>query len=139
MKSLLKLGCGVALILMLSTAAAYACHVSGRVLCDRSDKPLSGMQVEFVATSGDPFTGSATTDENGEFTMALPVVEACYTASVVLGSQQRSVKPASGERSICIRNIELTYTLDDFSVEDPACEMAATAGSTWGELKSTYK
>ncbi len=128
MKKVMKLGLAIVAMSLLSTTMAYACHVSGQVVCDPTGAPLPGVQIDFVSTTPEaPFSGSVVTDENGQYTIALPIVLACYTATVVLGPEQTAVNPASGQQNICIEDITLSYTLPNFVIADPSC----APGTCW--------
>ncbi len=134
------LGCAVAAALLLSATVACACHVSGGVICEQSGEPMPGVRIDFVSTTGAPYTGSVTTDAFGQYTIALPIALACYTATVALSPGQSAVIPPSGQAPVCIADLNLSYTLDVFVISDPICESPVRAESgTWGALKSAYK
>ena len=140
MRSTTRLGCAVAAALLISATVACACHVSGSVICEQSGEPVPGVQLDFVSTTGAPYSGSVTTDAQGQFTIALPIVIACYTATVALSSEQTAVLPPDGQRPVCIADLNLSYTLETFVISDPACgEPIGVESGTWGALKSAYK
>ena len=138
-----KLGCAVAAVLLFSSTAAFACHVTGSVMCDPAGAPLPGVRIDFVSTTGDPWSGYAVTDATGRFTIALPVRLGCYTATIALQPGQTAVVPGDGQKSLCITDTGPSYTWDPFVIEDviaDACNLpTATQGSTWGALKSAYR
>ena len=129
MRKVLRLGFAIAALVVLTSTMAYACHVSGYVKCSPTGAPLEGVRIDFVATTGDPYSASIVTDANGFYNMALPIVLACYDISVVLGAGQAYVDPASGHQALCITDVTLNYTLPDFVISDPSC--APPPGACW--------
>ena len=102
MKHMLKFGLAVAGLLLLSTTAAYACPVSGHVICDPTGIPLEGVQINFDSYAPDASVSiSVFTDENGYFNVSLPGGK-CYTGTVVTSDEQWMVEPASGEFDVCL-------------------------------------
>lgn len=132
MRTTLRIGLAVAGLLLLSTGAAYACYVSGHVICHPTGDPLADVQIDFVSTTGDPYSDSVVTDENGYYHLRLPCGY-CYTATVVLSSEQAAVEPASGQMDFCLNSYE--HTLADFVIDDPSCFTPEACWLTAGGVK----
>jgi hypothetical protein len=129
MKKELKLGFAALGLVLFTASIASACHVSGYVKCSPTGAGLPGVTVSFVATTGDPYSGSIVTDADGYYNMALPIVIACYDIFVTLGPGQTYVDPPTGHQDFCIPDVEPSYTLGDILITDPSC--APTPGTCW--------
>lgn len=124
----MKIGLAVAGLVLLSASAAYACPVSGRVICSPTGTPLAGVQIDFVSYSPveSPYSISVVTDENGQYSTVLPGGK-CYTATVLLASEQTAIVPSSGQLDICILG-QPEEVFDDIVIYDPSC---FTPGNCW--------
>lgn len=119
MRKLIALATGA--LLLLGANMAYAWHVSGTVHCDGTGLPLGGVTVQAVSTDGKGFTGSATTDDDGNYFIPLPDdVLGCYEIAPLLGPGESVVAPASGHLDFC-PVVGASEAVQDFVVSSPAC------------------
>jgi hypothetical protein len=83
---------------LLSPIAAHATQFSlgGYVYCDLTGLPLSGVTIHATATSGSPFTSSATTDANGYYELLLQIGGGEYQATIDLTPDETVIFPSSG-------------------------------------------
>jgi hypothetical protein len=126
MKRMLTCAFTGAALLLLSSGAAYAWHLTGRVLCEGTGQPLPGVQVNVVSTTPElPFSGSGTTDGAGNYDIRLLDGPACYHASVDLGGGT-AVNPPSGTVDFCLDAVIKNYE-QDWVVNNPGC----TPGACW--------
>ena len=106
-----------------SVAMAYAWHLDGRVYCEGIGLPFANVQITVVATEGGiPFTGSATTDETGFYSVPLLDVPNGYRATPTLSSNETVVSPPSGEFVFSTDATHLVFQ-QDWVIASPACAL----------------
>ena len=116
MKRFIALATG--LLLLLGANFAYAWHISGQVHCEGTGLPLGGVTIQ---VTGGGFTGTSTSDDNGDYFISLPDdVEACYEAAPLLGPGESVVTPASGTFDFCASSATSIFT-QDWVISSPAC------------------
>ena len=101
MRAFLRGGLLAATILVAVATQAFAWHVSGRVFCEGNGLPAAGVEISVTSTNGAAFTNSGLTDNDGVFYVGLTDNPQCFRATVVLGSGQTAVNPASGYIDFC--------------------------------------
>lgn len=131
----------VALLGLLAAAPAFAWHVSGTVRCQETGVPISGITVEVVSTSGDAFSGSSDTDEDGEYFIMLPNEPQCFTVSLDLGAGDQAVTPASGKYDFCTTDtdylIERNFVITGESCRNGFCWLTA-GGAKFESIDKLY-
>lgn len=117
----------LALVLLGAFAVpAFAWHLTGHVFCDASGLPLPNVTISVTTTDGgDLFTGQATTDEFGAYTLSLADSTRCYDASVQLAGGATAVNPASGDVAFCTTDNSFEI-VQDFVIASPSC-----SGACW--------
>jgi hypothetical protein len=112
--------------MLLCAGSAAAWHVDGTILCDGTGIPISGVQVCVESTDGMGFSSCTTSDQDGQYFIALPEEPGCYRVSVTLGQNEVAVTPASGSFDFCTTTSDFEIT-SDFVIASPSC----TAGRCW--------
>jgi len=128
MRTFLKGALLATTILVAVTAQAFAWHVSGRVFCEGNGLPAAGVEISVASTDGAAFTNSALTDNDGSFYVGLTDVPQCFRATVVLGSGQTPVNPASGYIDFCTTLSGADPVLT-FVIASPTC--SNPSGACW--------
>jgi len=122
MKRMFVFCLAVALASLVSSVAAMAGTIEGTVSCDQKKGPLSGIVVTVVSVDPDhPFTGSATSDVDGFYSIDLPAVVACYRATIDPGQGGVVVSPASGEFDFCVNDPKKDGFFQDWIIASPKC------------------
>jgi choice-of-anchor A domain-containing protein len=112
---------GVAALCLLGIQNARAWNVNGSVECvDLTPFPNVTITVMGTNCNGS-FTGSGTTDNNGNYVVPLPNCTGCYTATIdtsTLPPGTTLVSPATG--SVCVNTTTPSGTVS-FTVNSPLC------------------
>ncbi len=131
---------GVVAMLAIASSA-YAWHLDGRVYCDGTTQPLAGVRIDVVSTDGGGFSGSAFSDLNGYYFVALPEVPGCFRATAVTAAGDQVVSPASNSYEFCTTN-DLFLFSQDWTVSSPSCGEQAcwltAGGAKFSQITGTY-
>ncbi len=134
----------LATALLCSAAVAQAGLLQGRVYCDKTGLTSGGITINVVSTGTSPaFSGSSTTDQTGHYEITLPDADACYTATIALGTDQTPVTPSSGSYDFCTKPGDFRMTLD-WVINDPKCEKSdercwlTAGGAKFSALTGTH-
>lgn len=119
---------GVAVVGLLGAGGAWACELSGRVLCVGTEQPVEGAVVTLTTVYGTVFTD--TTDADGNYSMSV-YADTLFDATLDLSAAGGSVVALG---SIATTS-ELVQTLDPFYVDVPGCEAEAKCWLTAGGAK----
>jgi hypothetical protein len=109
-----------AFAMLACASAAYAWHIDGRVYCDGTGLPLSGVNIEVSSTDGAGFTGTATSDDGGYYFIALPETPGCYVATALLGAGETVITPAGNVAPFCTTTSDFEIS-QNWVVSSPAC------------------
>jgi len=131
MRTLLRGSMLAATILVAVAAQAFAWHVSGRVFCEGNGLPAAGVEISVTSTNGAAFTNSGLTDNDGSFYVGLTDVPQCFRATILLGSGQAAVTPASGYIDFCTTSGPdpvLTFIISSPTCSNPSGACWLTGG-----------
>lgn len=118
-RSLLTLG--AAALMAFAAAPAFAWHLEGRVYCEGTGLPLSGVTLKVFSTDGGtPVSEFVTTNDIGYYFTWLPDTPRCYTLQAMLDPGESVVSPADGEYSFCTTEANFAITRD-WLIASPSC------------------
>ncbi len=118
MKKLFTLS--VMLLSLTAANAAFAWHIDGHIYCGGTGLPLGGVSVQVTSTDGAGFTGTATTDDNGYYFIALPEVPGCYSISALVSGSESVIAPVGNAVAFCADDANSVFS-QDYDISSPAC------------------
>lgn len=102
MSKKLLLALPAAALMAMAAVPALAWHLEGRVYCDGTQLPLSGITLHVYSTDGGTAVSEyITTNDIGYYFTWLPDTPRCFAVEAVLDAGESVVVPASGQYAFC--------------------------------------